>query len=395
MKDNDIVVLELGRTATGIAGGALSNIPASQLGATVIKEILSRLSLPASSVDEVIIGQVLTAGCGQNPARQTAIYAGLDESVTAVTVNQVCGSGLKAIQLAMQSIRNGDAALIIAGGQENMSLSPHLIPHSRKGVKMGEWRLLDSMIKDGLWDAFNDYHMGHTAENIAERWEITRAEQDEFALMSQQKARCALAVHAFADEIIPITVSHHKHEDFVFCRDEGPRPDTTLSALAKLKPVFKKEGTVTAGNASGINDGAAMVVLASGKKAKELGIKPIAIIRSVATAGVEPAYMGTGPVPASRIALSRAGWSVHELELIESNEAFAAQAILVNREMGWNNGIVNVNGGAIALGHPIGASGTRIFVSLVYEMKRRNARKGLATLCIGGGMGIATTVELI
>ncbi|EKD5635418.1 acetyl-CoA C-acetyltransferase [Escherichia coli] len=395
MKDNDIVVLELGRTATGIAGGALSNIPASQLGATVIKEILSRLSLPASSVDEVIIGQVLTAGCGQNPARQTAIYAGLEESVTAVTVNQVCGSGLKAIQLAMQSIRNGDAALIIAGGQENMSLSPHLIPHSRKGVKMGEWRLLDSMIKDGLWDAFNDYHMGHTAENIAERWEITRAEQDEFALMSQQKARCALAGHAFADEIIPITVSHHKHEDFVFCRDEGPRPDTTLSALSKLKPVFKKEGTVTAGNASGINDGAAMVVLASGKKAKELGIKPIAIIRSVATAGVEPAYMGTGPVPASSIALSRAGWSVHELELIESNEAFAAQAILVNREMGWNNGIVNVNGGAIALGHPIGASGTRIFVSLVYEMKRRNARKGLATLCIGGGMGIATTVELI
>ncbi|MBL5884905.1 acetyl-CoA C-acetyltransferase [Lelliottia amnigena] len=395
MKDNDIVVLELGRTATGIAGGALSNIPASQLGATVIKEILRRLSLPASSVDEVIIGQVLTAGCGQNPARQTAIYAGLEESVTAVTVNQVCGSGLKAIQLAMQSIRNGDAALIIAGGQENMSLSPHLIPHSRKGVKMGEWKLLDSMIKDGLWDAFNDYHMGHTAENIAERWEITRAEQDEFALMSQQKARCALAGHAFADEIIPITVSHHKHEDFVFCRDEGPRPDTTLSALAKLKPVFKKEGTVTAGNASGINDGAAMVVLASGKKAKELGIKPIAIIRSVATAGVEPAYMGTGPVPASRIALSRAGWSVHELELIESNEAFAAQAILVNREMGWNNGIVNVNGGAIALGHPIGASGTRIFVSLVYEMKRRNARKGLATLCIGGGMGIATTVELI
>jgi acetyl-CoA C-acetyltransferase len=395
VKDNDIVVLELGRTATGIAGGALSNIPASQLGATVIKEILRRLSLPASSVDEVIIGQVLTAGCGQNPARQTAIYAGLEESVTAVTVNQVCGSGLKAIQLAMQSIRNGDAALIIAGGQENMSLSPHLIPHSRKGVKMGEWKLLDSMIKDGLWDAFNDYHMGHTAENIAERWEITRAEQDEFALMSQQKARCALAGHAFADEIIPITVSHHKHEDFVFCRDEGPRPDTTLSALAKLKPVFKKEGTVTAGNASGINDGAAMVVLASGKKAKELGIKPIAIIRSVATAGVEPAYMGTGPVPASRIALSRAGWSVHELELIESNEAFAAQAILVNREMGWNNGIVNVNGGAIALGHPIGASGTRIFVSLVYEMKRRNARKGLATLCIGGGMGIATTVELI
>ena len=266
MKDNDIVVLELGRTATGIAGGALSNIPASQLGETVIKEILSKLSLPASSVDEVIIGQVLTAGCGQNPARQTAIYAGLDESVTAVTVNQVCGSGLKAIQLVMQSIRNSGAALVIAGGQENMSLSPHLIPHSRKGGKMGEWRLLDSMIKDGLLDAFNDYHMGHTAENIAERWELTIAEQDEFALMSQQKARCALAGHSFADEIIPITVSHHKHEDFVFCRDEGPRPDATLSALAKLKPVFKKEGTITTGNASGINDGAAMFVLASGEK---------------------------------------------------------------------------------------------------------------------------------
>ncbi|WP_108651126.1 acetyl-CoA C-acetyltransferase [Dongshaea marina] len=395
MGDNDVVVLDAARTAVGAFGGSLSGVAATRLGSTVIKSLLERNNINPNDVDEVILGQVLTAGCGQNPARQTTIEAGLPERVSALTINKVCGSGLKSLQLAYQAIKNGDADLVIAGGQENMSLAPHLAPNSRTGVKMGNWSLEDSMIKDGLWDAFNDYHMGQTAENIAEKYGISREEQDEFAYLSQMKAAKALQTNRFSSEIVPVEIPRKRKEPLVFNEDEFPRVETTQEGLSKLRPCFKKDGSVTAGNASGVNDGAAMVILASAQKAKELGLAPMAKFTGFATAGVDPKIMGTGPIQASRKVLDKAQWGINELDLIESNEAFAAQAISVNREMGWDLAKVNVNGGAIALGHPIGASGTRIFVSLLHEMKRQDLKKGLATLCIGGGMGIAATVEML
>ncbi|MGX5056866.1 acetyl-CoA C-acetyltransferase [Enterobacter asburiae] len=395
MKDNDIVVLDAARTPIGVFGGELSEISASRLGATVIKHLLSVNDINPKEVDEVIIGQVLTSGCGQNPARQTLIHSDIPESVPALTINKVCGSGLKALQLAWQALKCGDAELIIAGGQENMSQSPHLLMHSRTGVKMGNWAMQDSMVKDGLWDAFYDYHMGVTAENIAEKYAITREEQDEFALKSQLKTAAALETSRFSDEIVPVEIIKPGKQIFLVKKDGFPRPQTTREKLENLRPAFKKDGSVTAGNASGVNDGAAMVILATAKKARELGIAPLARIVAFATSGVSPEVMGTGPIDASLNVLKKSAWQVTDLDLIESNEAFAAQAIAVNREMGWDLSRVNVNGGAIALGHPIGASGTRIFVSLLHEMRRRNSKKGLATLCIGGGMGIAVTVEMI
>ncbi|MCL6745886.1 acetyl-CoA C-acetyltransferase [Kosakonia sp. R1.Fl] len=394
MKDTDIVVLDCARTAIGVLNGSLAEISASQLGATVIKALLEKTRIVAKEIDEVVIGQVLTAGSGQNPARQTLIQAGIPTDVPALTINKVCGSGLKALQLAWQALKCGDAELIIAGGQESMSQAPHVLPHSRSGMKMGNWPMLDSMVKDGLWDAFHDYHMGITAENVAEKYAITREEQDAFALASQQKAAIALETHRFASEIVPVDITRPRKEPVLFDTDEFPRPQTSREGLAKLRPAFKANGTVTAGNASGVNDGAAMVILATAKKARELGIAPLARIVAFGTSGVLPEIMGTGPITASRHALARSNWQVDELDLIEANEAFAAQAIAVNREMGWDLSRVNVNGGAIALGHPIGASGTRIFVSLLHEMQRRKSKKGLATLCIGGGMGIAVTVEM-
>lgn len=395
LKDNDIVVLDAARTPIGVFGGELSEISASRLGATVIKHLLSVNDINPKEVDEVIIGQVLTSGCGQNPARQTLIYSDIPESVPALTINKVCGSGLKALQLAWQALKCGDAELIIAGGQENMSQSPHLLMHSRTGVKMGNWAMQDSMVKDGLWDAFYDYHMGVTAENIAEKYAITREEQDEFALKSQLKTAAALETSRFSDEIVPVEIIKPGKQIFLVKKDGFPRPQTTREKLENLRPAFKKGGSVTAGNASGVNDGAAMVILATAKKARELGIAPLARIVAFATSGVSPEVMGTGPIDASLNVLKKSAWQVTDLDLIESNEAFAAQAIAVNREMGWDLSRVNVNGGAISLGHPIGASGTRIFVSLLHEMRRRNSKKGLATLCIGGGMGIAVTVEMI
>ncbi|WP_234262489.1 acetyl-CoA C-acetyltransferase [Klebsiella aerogenes] len=395
LKDNDIVILDLARTAVGAFNGSLSGTPAVDMGAAVIQHLLKNLNLAPDNIDEVIIGQVLTAGCGQNPARQAAINAGIPENVSALTINKVCGSGLKALQLAIQAIRNEDARVVIAGGQENMSQAPHLLPHSRKGMKMGQWALDDSMVRDGLWDAFHHYHMGQTAENIAAKWNISREEQDRFAFASQQKAAHALNTHGFESEIVPIEIPLKRKPAVLFSRDEYPRPQTTLEALSTLSPAFCKQGSVTAGNASGINDGAAMVVLASARRARELGLTPLAVLRSVATAGVPPEIMGTGPIPASVKALKMVGWTTQDLDLIEANEAFAAQAIAVNKEMAWDTSRVNVNGGAIAIGHPVGASGARIFVTLVHEMKRRGAKKGLATLCIGGGMGIAATVEML
>ncbi|QHM95102.1 acetyl-CoA C-acetyltransferase [Kosakonia sacchari] len=394
MKDTDIVVLDCARTAIGVLNGSLAEISAPQLGATVIKALLKKTGIAAKEIDEVIIGQVLTAGSGQNPARQTLIQGGIPVDVPALTINKVCGSGLKALQLAWQALKCGDAELIIAGGQESMSQAPHVLPHSRSGMKMGNWPMLDSMVKDGLWDAFHDYHMGITAENVAKKYAITREEQDAFALASQHKAAIALETHHFASEIVPVDITRPRKEPVLFDTDEFPRPQTSREGLAKLRPAFKTDGTVTAGNASGVNDGAAMVILATAKKARELGIKPQARIVAFGTSGVLPEIMGTGPITASRHALTRSNWQVDELDLIEANEAFAAQAIAVNREMGWDLSRVNVNGGAIALGHPIGASGTRIFVSLLHEMQRRKSKKGLATLCIGGGMGIAVTVEM-
>ncbi|AGN84342.1 acetyl-CoA C-acetyltransferase [Enterobacter sp. R4-368] len=394
MKDTDIVVLDCARTAISVLNGSLAEISAPQLGATVIKALLKKTGIAAKEIDEVIIGQVLTAGSGQNPARQTLIQGGIPVDVPALTINKVCGSGLKALQLAWQALKCGDAELIIAGGQESMSQAPHVLPHSRNGMKMGNWPMLDSMVKDGLWDAFHDYHMGITAENVAEKYAITREEQDAFALASQHKAAIALETHHFASEIVPVDITRPRKEPVLFDTDEFPRPQTSREGLAKLRPAFKTDGTVTAGNASGVNDGAAMVILATAKKARELGIKPQARIVAFGTSGVLPEIMGTGPITASRHALTRSNWQVDELDLIEANEAFAAQAIAVNREMGWDLSRVNVNGGAIALGHPIGASGTRIFVSLLHEMQRRKSKKGLATLCIGGGMGIAVTVEM-
>jgi acetyl-CoA C-acetyltransferase len=359
----------------------------------VVAGLLERSGLNAEQVDEVILGQVLTAGVGQNPARQAAIEAGLPVDVPAMTINKVCGSGLKAVHLAAQAIRCGDADLIVAGGQENMNLAPHVLPNSRTGVRMGDWALVDTMISDGLWDAFNAYHMGCTAENVVERYGISREEQDAFAAASQQKAEAAQKRGRFADEIIPIEIPQRKQQAIVFDADEFPRHGTTAEALAALKPAFRPDGTVTPGNASGINDGAAAIIVASARKARELGIEPLATVVAYGNAGVDPAYMGTGPIPASRRCLQKAGWSVDDLDLVEANEAFAAQAIAVNRELGWDTGKVNVNGGAIALGHPIGASGARILVTLLHEMSKRDVHKGLATLCIGGGQGVAIAVE--
>lgn len=387
----DIVIVGAARTAVGSFSGAFANTPAHDLGAVAIKAALERAKVQPGEVDEVILGQILAAGQGQNPARQAAMKAGIPQEKTAWGLNQLCGSGLRAVALGMQQIANGDADIIVAGGQESMSLSPH-VAHLRNGVKMGEMKFLDTMLRDGLTDAFHGYHMGNTAENIATKWQISRDEQDAFACASQNKAEAAQKAGKFKDEIAPVTVASRKG-DVVVDQDEYIKAGTTVETLAKLRPAFSKEGTVTAGNASGINDGAAALVIMTAANAAKRGLTPLARIASWATAGVDPAIMGSGPIPSSRKALERAGWKVQDLDLVEANEAFAAQAIAVNKDMGWNTDIVNVNGGAIALGHPIGASGARVFVTLLHEMQRRNAKKGLATLCIGGGMGIALCVE--
>ena len=389
----DVVIVAARRTAIGTFGGGLSSLKADQLGTAVIKSLLEETGVDGGQVNEVILGQVLTAGCGQNPARQSAINAGLPASVPAMTINKVCGSGLKAVHMAVQAIQCGDAELMIAGGQESMSQSPHVLPNSRNGQRMGNWNMVDTMINDGLWDAFNDYHMGITAENIVEKYGISREEQDEFAAASQQKAAAARQAGYFAGQIVPVSIPQRKGDPLIVDQDEGPREGVTAESLGKLRPAFKKDGSVTAGNASSLNDGAAAVMVCSAAKAKELGLTPLATIKGYANAGVDPTIMGTGPIPASQRCLERAGWKPDELDLIEANEAFAAQAISVNRDMGWDTDKVNVNGGAIALGHPIGASGCRILVTLLHEMVRRDAKKGLATLCIGGGMGVALAVE--
>lgn len=391
MSDDPVVIVSAKRTAIGNLGGGLSSLPAHLLGKAVIEDVLSDSGVDAADVDEVIMGQVLTANAGQNPARQSAIAAGIPQEKTALTINQVCGSGLRSIALGMQSILTGQADIVVAGGQENMSQSPHCV-HMRDGVKFGNVEMADSMIKDGLWDIFNDYHMGITAENIAEKYSITRETQDEFAAQSQNKAEKAIADGKFKAEITAVTLKKRK-DDIVIDQDEFPRAGVTAEGLSGLRPAFKKDGTVTAANASGINDGAACVVLMRASEAQKRGLKPLAKIVSWATAGVDPSVMGTGPIPASKSALEKAGWSVGDLDLIEANEAFAAQACCVANEMGFDADKTNVNGGAIALGHPIGASGTRIMVTLLHEMARRGSQKGLATLCIGGGMGIAMCVE--
>ncbi len=388
---SEVVIASAARTPVGTFNGALATLSASTLGATAIKAAMERAGVTGEEVSEVIMGQVLTGDTGQNPARQAALGAGLPHDVTAWLVNQVCGSGLRSVAQGYQAIRAGDSGIVVAGGQESMSLAPHAA-HLRDGIKMGPAEFADTMVKDGLWCAFNDYHMGNTAENIAQRWQISREEQDQFAVASQNKAEAAQKDGRFADEIVPVTVKVKKEEKTIDT-DEHPRHGATLEGMAKLRPAFSKDGTVTAGNASGINDGAGAVVLMSAAEAERRGITPLARIKAWATAGVDPAIMGTGPVPASRKALEKAGWSVDDLDLIEANEAFAAQAISVNREMGWDTDRVNVNGGAVALGHPIGASGVRLLNTLVYEMGRRDARRGLGTLCIGGGMGIALCVE--
>ncbi len=388
----DVVIAAAARTPVGAFNGGLSTLSAAELGRVAIAEALKRAAVAPGEVDEVILGQILIAGTGQNPARQAAVAAGVPYEKTAYQINQLCGSGLRAVALGYQAIQLGDSAIVVAGGQESMSQAPHCL-HLRNGTKMGNVELVDTMIKDGLWDAFNGYHMGNTAENVAQKYQITREEQDQFALASQQKAEAAQKAGRFKDQIVPVTIKTRKG-DVVVDTDEHPKHGTTLEALAKLRPAFVREnGTVTAGNASGINDGAAAVVLMTAKEAEKRGIKPLARIVSWATAGVDPAVMGTGPIPASRAALKRAGWSKEDLDLIEANEAFAAQACAVNKDLGWDPAKVNVNGGAIALGHPIGASGARLLVTLLYEMQRRKAKKGLATLCIGGGMGIAMCVE--
>jgi acetyl-CoA C-acetyltransferase len=392
MADN-VVIVAAARTAVGNFGGTLAGLPAHTLGSTVIAEVVKRAGIKPEQVDEVIFGQVLTAGCGQNPARQAAIHAGLPNSVPSMTINKVCGSGLKTVHLAAQAIKCGDADIIIAGGQENMSLSPHVLPKSRNGQKMGDWKMQDSMIVDGLWDAFNNYHMGITTENIAKEYDISREEQDAFAAASQNKTEAAQAAGNFDEEIVPVEIPQRKGDPIVFNKDEFPKAGVTAEGLTKLRPAFDKEGTVTAANASGINDGAAAVLVMSESKAKELGLEPLATIKSYSSAGVDPAIMGTGPIPASKLCLEKAGWSVDDLDRIEANEAFAAQAISVNRDLGWDTDKVNVNGGAIAIGHPIGASGCRILVTLLHEMKRSDSKKGLATLCIGGGQGVALAVE--
>ena len=387
----DIVIVGAVRTAVGSFNGVFGSVPAHDLGATAIKAALERAKVDAAEVDEVIMGQILTAGQGQNPARQAAMSAGVPPEKTAWGLNQLCGSGLRAVALGLQQIANGDAKVIVAGGQESMSMAPHAA-YLRAGTKMGDMKFTDTMLKDGLIDAFHGYHMGTTAENVSAKWQINREEQDRFAVASQNKAEAAQKAGRFRDEIVPFTIKGRKG-DVVVSDDEYIRAGTTLDALAKLKPAFSKEGSVTAGNASGINDGAAALVIMTAADAKARGLTPLARIASWATAGVDPAIMGTGPIPSSRKALEKAGWKVKDLDLIEANEAFAAQALAVNKDMGWDPEIVNVNGGAIAIGHPIGASGARVLTTLLYEMGRRDAKKGLATLCIGGGMGIAMTLE--
>jgi acetyl-CoA C-acetyltransferase len=391
MAATDIVIASAARTAVGSFSGAFASVPAHQLGATAIAAAVARAGIEAGAVEEVIFGQVLTAGQGQNPARQASRAAGIDDGAPAWLINQVCGSGLRTVALAAQQVMTGAAAIVVAGGQESMSLSAHAA-YLRAGQKMGDLGMVDTMIRDGLWDAFNGYHMGTTAENVAEKWQITRDDQDAFATASQNKAEAAQKAGHFSAEIAPVTVKGRKG-DTVVEADEYIRHGATLDAMAALRPAFKKDGTVTAANASGINDGAAALVVMSAAEAEKRGITPLARIASFATAGVDPAVMGTGPIPASRRALEKAGWSVNDLDLVEANEAFAAQAIAVNRDMGWDPAKVNVNGGAIAIGHPIGASGARVLVTLLHEMARRDAKKGLATLCIGGGMGVALTVE--
>jgi len=388
---NEIVVVGAARTAVGSFNGAFANTPAHELGAAAIKAALQRAKVEPGDVDEVILGQVLTAAQGQNPARQAAMAAGIPQEKTAWGLNQLCGSGLRAVAIGLQQIETGDAKIIVAGGQENMSLAPHAA-HMRNGTKMGDFKFADTMLRDGLMDAFNGYHMGTTAENVAAKWQLSREEQDQFAVRSQNKAEAAQTSGRFKDEIAPFTIAGKKG-DIIVESDEYIRAGANYDSLAKLKPAFSKEGTITAGNASGINDGAAAIVLMTAQEAKARGLTPLAQIKSWATAGVDPAIMGTGPIPSSRKALEKAGWKVKDLDLVEANEAFAAQALAVNKDMGWDPEIVNVNGGAIAIGHPIGASGARVFVTLLHEMLRRDAKKGLATLCIGGGMGIALTIE--
>ncbi|KMM85590.1 acetyl-CoA C-acetyltransferase [Pseudomonas taetrolens] len=389
----DVVIVAATRTAIGSFQGSLANIPATELGAAVIRQLLISTGLRGDQVDEVILGQVLTAGCGQNPARQASILAGLPHSVPALTLNKLCGSGLKALHLAAQAIRCGDAEVIIAGGMENMSLAPYVLPAARTGLRMGHAKMLDSLLHDGLIDAFNDYHMGITAENLVDQYQLSREEQDAFAAASQRKACAAIESGRFTDEITPILIPQRKGDPLSFAVDEQPRAGNTTESLAKLKPAFKKDGSVTAGNASTINDGAAAVVLMSADKAKALGLPVLARIAGYASAGVDPAIMGIGPVAATRGCLAKAGWHLDELDLIEANEAFAAQSLAVGKALEWDTNKVNVNGGAIALGHPIGASGCRVLVSLLHEMIKRDAKKGLATLCIGGGQGVALAIE--
>jgi len=389
----DIVIVSAARTAVGKFGGTLAKTPATELGAAIIAEVLKRSGLAADQVGEVIMGQVLAAGAGQNPARQSVIKSGLNQGTPGLTINAVCGSGLKAVMLAAQAVAYGDSEIVIAGGQENMSASPHVLLGSRDGQRMGDWKMIDSMIVDGLWDVYNQYHMGITAENVAKKYGITREMQDALALASQQKASAAQAAGRFNDEIMPFSIAQKKGDPIVFSADEFINKKTNAEALAGLRPAFDKAGGVTAGNASGINDGAAAVMVMTAKKAAALGLKPLGRIASFATSGLDPAFMGMGPVPASTKALARAGWKAADLDLLEINEAFAAQACAVNQEMGWDTSKVNVNGGAIAIGHPIGASGCRILVTLLHEMQKRDAKKGIASLCIGGGMGVALTIE--
>jgi acetyl-CoA C-acetyltransferase len=393
MTTTDIVIVAAARTAVGKFGGTLARTPASELGAIVIKALLERARLSGEQIGEVILGQVLTAGVGQNPARQAVIKSGLPHAVPAMTINKVCGSGLKAVMLAAQAIRDGDSEIVIAGGQESMSMSPHVLNGSRDGQRMGDWKMVDSMIVDGLWDVYNQYHMGITAENVARKYGIGREAQDALALASQHKAAAAQEAGRFKDEIVPVSIAQKKGDPVVFAADEFINKKTSAEALAGLRPAFDKAGSVTAGNASGLNDGAAGVVVMSAAKAAALGLKPLARIASYASAGLDPAFMGMGPVPAARKALERAGWKPADLDLLEINEAFAAQACAVHQEMGWDTAKVNVNGGAIAIGHPIGASGCRILVTLLHEMIKRDAKRGIASLCIGGGMGVALTVE--
>jgi acetyl-CoA C-acetyltransferase len=389
----DIVIVAAARTAVGKFGGSLAKTPAPDLGAAVVADLLRRANLSGDQINELIFGQVLTAGSGQNPARQTVIKSGLPQSVPALTINAVCGSGLKAVMLAAQAISHGDSEIIIAGGQESMSMSPHVLPGSRDGMRMGDWKLVDTMIVDGLFDVYNKYHMGITAENVAKKYEISRDMQDALALGSQQKAAAAQEAGRFKDEIVPFSIAQKKGDPIVFANDEFINKKTSAEVLAGLRPAFDKAGTVTAGNASGLNDGAAGVVVMTAAKAAQLGLKPLARIASYATVAIDPSIMGMGPVPASQKALARAGWKAQDLDLLEINEAFAAQACAVNNEMGWDTSKVNVNGGAIAIGHPIGASGCRILVTLLHEMQRRDSKRGIASLCIGGGMGVALCVE--